>query len=390
MYKFGDTLMHDRIEFAVNLNITTHHWQNNMKNSDMKSFTLEKCKLRQENLAEPSLDPEQRQPFSVRGPLKNWVNSKVPRILHQTWKGPLSKIPPINKNLHGSWMEARSTWGKNLHEIQGFEALSNGSGSDWLIVYWRDEDIWYWIKSYHPSYLELLQSYAAPVMMADAIRYIILYFIGGVYADLDIGLERSLDPLIDFLNEDSRGLVVLPQTDTFGCSNDFMIASPLHPYLYHVISQLPVWHANYIVPYLNVFFSTGPVFLTLMYYDYRAMLVKAASSLCNLDQTYLSHNLIPEVSPRVVILHELLYGGNYAYLWHIPKTFYKIHNSWHDSDVVFYKFIANYWIILVLMIVTFALLLYYVPSSRAPFIRIYNRLKLKAQVAGKNIELFQE
>ena len=90
----------------------------------------------------------------------------------------------------------------------------------------------------------------------DAIRYFILYHFGGVYLDLDVGCNRRFDALLG-----ARFLA--PLTMPIGISNDIMAAVPGDPYLHRCIQNLRSWNLWMALQYVQVMFSTGPMFLTI-------------------------------------------------------------------------------------------------------------------------------
>jgi len=98
----------------------------------------------------------------------------------------------------------------------------------------------------------------------------------------------------------------------FGYSNDVMMAVPNHPLFQSVTNALPRSDLNLIFPYLTVFASTGPLFLSRHV------------------NSYAHSNL------TLSILSEELYSGSneVSYFNHYPGS------SWHSWDA---KFVFMLW-----------------------------------------------
>lgn len=76
--------------------------------------------------------------------------------------------------------------------------------------------------------------------------------------DLDVGCQRSMDPLLYFS-------VILPATIPVGVSNDLMLSEKDHPFMELVIRSLIPFARQYGTNYPTVMFSTGPMFLSAQY-----------------------------------------------------------------------------------------------------------------------------
>lgn len=82
-------------------------------------------------------------------------------------------------------------------------------------------------------------------------RYLIILKYGGIFLDLDLKCERSLEPIrrLDFL---------APEANPQGISNGFFAAKPLHPILLSAVEHLPGFNVNWVfLPYATVMASTG-------------------------------------------------------------------------------------------------------------------------------------
>lgn len=170
-------------------------------------------------------------------------------------------------------------------------------------------------------------------MRADAIRYFILSFYGGIYLDLDDvcppsplpsaarltdvqGCRRRLDPLLSYH-------AWLRKTVPTGISNDAMGSVPKHPFFLRVIDNLQRYNRNWRIPYVTVMYNTGPLFLSVVWKEY-----------------------LPSVTTeeaRVRILMPDEYGDK-------PWRFFGVYrgNSWHRNDAKAIFWMGQHW-----MLVTF-------------------------------------
>lgn len=159
----------------------------------------------------------------------------IPKIIHQTYKN--ASIPDVWKEPQASCLA--------LHD-------------DWEYKLWTDDSSRDFIAAEYPWFLETWDNYQYPIQRADAIRYFVLAYYGGVYIDLDDGCNRRLDPLLSYP-------AWLRRTVPTGISNDAMGSVPRHPFFLKVIDELPRYNRNWILPYITVMASTGPLMLSVMW-----------------------------------------------------------------------------------------------------------------------------
>lgn len=166
----------------------------------------------------------------------------IPHLLHQMWR---------DESLPERWAALRSTWIQ--HHPQ------------WEHRLWTDESLRAFIAEYHPSFLEQYDGYAAPVMRADAARYLVLQHFGGVYVDLDMECLQPLDLLIERkelllplepdLHLQSAPAMAAGMRRIIG--NAWMASTPGHPFWDRVITELRT--RRHIPGALE---STGPFMLS--------------------------------------------------------------------------------------------------------------------------------
>lgn len=203
----------------------------------------------------------------------------IPKILHQTWKS--TDVPERFKPWVESWKRLNPSFEYRL---------------------WTDRMLLDFVAEHYPDFLPVYCDYPAPIMRADAARYLLLHHFGGVYADLDTECVAPFDVL---LGEDRVVLCHEPPEHggmhhirKRGLStmlfNGLMASPARHPFWEEVMRQLVVCrHAP------GVLDATGPFFLTGVVEGYanrqEEIAVHPAHLFCPLDNKL---ELIPEYAPN--------------------------------------------------------------------------------------------
>lgn len=175
------------------------------------------------------------------------------------------------------------------------------------------------IALHYSWFLPTFDGYRYPIQRADAIRYFVLHYYGGIYLDLDVGCLKRVDPLLSYG-------VILPRTIPVGVSNDLMFAERGHPFMEQAITNLISFNHDYILNYPTVMFSTGPMFVSAQYGIYTT-----------------AHPPLPGQAGDVRILPKSLYGKNAA-PGEAPNSFFEHHygSSWHSDDAAFITFLGRW------------------------------------------------
>lgn len=216
------------------------------------------------------------------------IRTPIPKIIHQTYK---------NTTIPVQWRTAQKAC-IDLHP-------------DYEYKLWTDADAREFIKKEYPWFLETFDGYPFNIQRADSIRYFVLYHFGGIYIDLDDECKRKLDPLRQYDGW-------MRKTSPTGVSNDVMGATPGHPFFKKVIDRLQYYDRNWIIPYVTIMYSTGPLMLSVvMKHYYRDIEFK-------------------EFGLKILMRPE--YTNN-------AEPFFKIHkgNSWHSDDAGFIFWLQRYW-----------------------------------------------
>lgn len=220
-------------------------------------------------------------------PSTNANTPLIPKIIHQTYK---------DTNIPEKWRAGQQAC-IDLHP-------------DYEYILWTDESARNFIAKEYSWFLETWDSYPYPIQRADAIRYFVLAHYGGIYIDLDDGCARRLDPLL-------VAPAFVRETVPTGVSNDVMGSVPGHPFFVKVLESLQTYKRNWLVPYITIMFSTGPLFVSVMLVQYKRLLLSEMSQV------------------RVLLSND--YKTN-------PNAFFSIApgSSWHLDDAKFIKSLANH------------------------------------------------
>lgn len=200
--------------------------------------------------------------------------------MHQTW---------INHDVPEEWRAAQQS--------------CIDTHANYTYKLWTDQEGLELIRDEYPWFLSTYEAYPYSIQRVDAVRYFILHKFGGIYIDLDMGCNRELT----FMRE--YGFTA-PLTYPIGISNDVMAAQPGNAYLERVIHRLQYWNHWLFIKYIQVMFSTGPMFLTGQY---------AVGG--------------RDVREGIGVIDGPLYG---KYDFSGEAAFYHLHgSSWHGDDAGF-------------------------------------------------------
>ena len=121
---------------------------------------------------------------------------------------------------------------------------------------------------YLKGFLLRVVDYRYPMQKGDAARYVLLHKFGGIYLDLDITCMVSMETALSAVN--------LGQVDTIAgdapgpgvIDTPILASKPGNPFMEFCLRKLRVMNHSHLLPFLTVFFSTGPYFLSLTYLQY--------------------------------------------------------------------------------------------------------------------------
>jgi hypothetical protein len=161
----------------------------------------------------------------------------VPRIIHQTWR------EPITRERYPNWSGFQQTF----LEQKGYEYRFYSDSEAREILQMQ----------FPPEVVMAFDDLEPGAFKADLFRYCILLIHGGVYGDIDILMTSNLD---DLIHNDTGFLVPLDKVPfmvenlTLCLWNGFMAASPGHPYLAKAIENIvnAVRNRHNLVDYVHM------------------------------------------------------------------------------------------------------------------------------------------
>lgn len=187
--------------------------------------------------------------------LTSQINSsslhKIPKIIHQIYENP-SGPPKI-------LLELAKTWEENH--------------PNWKYCFWNKEAIDNFMAEFYPELIPAYNAFRYPVQRWDAIRYLILYRIGGLYVDLDY---ECLEPITPLLLNSTCCLALEPALNAIKYNKPYIIGNalmasiPNHSYFKMVIDDVFYGKEKYINEDkgTEIVESTGPFMMNRVYDAY--------------------------------------------------------------------------------------------------------------------------
>ncbi|CAI7663994.1 unnamed protein product [Penicillium palitans] len=179
------------------------------------------------------------------------IDSKIPNIVHQIWKTTnIQEYSTEMKASHESW--------KTMLEPQNY-----------TVKLWTDDDILELIKTKYTWLLPTYIGYPHNIQRADIARLLVVHTEGGIYTDLDV-YPMSAEQ-IQCLKRLGLQAIFSPTAGTLGLSNHFFMAergSPLLQWVLYEAKRRGLVSRRIVLPYLEVFWSTGPIMLTAAFRKY--------------------------------------------------------------------------------------------------------------------------
>jgi len=111
--------------------------------------------------------------FVRRLPTPRFAGSRIPRLIHRTWK--VSDPLQFPEDVRSS--------------VASFQARNEAV----LQLVWSDQACAEFVDAYYPSAATEFRALPHPVLRADLFRYMVLNIFGGVYSDIDTTLLRAVD-----------------------------------------------------------------------------------------------------------------------------------------------------------------------------------------------------
>ncbi|KGO47384.1 hypothetical protein PEX1_005090 [Penicillium expansum] len=177
---------------------------------------------------------------------------QIPNVVHQIWK---------TNDLRTYSAQVNASHDRWKHELEPL---------NYTIKLWTDNDILQLINKRYAWFLSTYEAYPQNIQRADIARLLVVHAEGGIYADLDVYPTSA--PQIQCLQSLNLEAIFAPTTGTLGLSNHFFMAEPGSPFLQWAIyegKRRGGATSRFIpLPYLQVFWSTGPMMVTAAFRKY--------------------------------------------------------------------------------------------------------------------------
>ncbi|KAF5008433.1 hypothetical protein FDECE_5265 [Fusarium decemcellulare] len=207
-------------------------------------------------------------PLSDPKPSTDASRSSIPNLVHQIWK---------TADVHTYSIEASHESWKTLLEPLNY-----------TVKLWTEDDVLRLIRANYSWLLPSYQDYPQNIQRADVARLIVLHAEGGMYADLDVH-PHSVDS-IQCLQQLGLQAIFASTGGTVGLSNHFFMAQPGSAFLRWALEESKLRAGpksnRILLPYLQVFWSTGPMMVTSALQRYQWMYSTEGYNVGVLDEQY--------------------------------------------------------------------------------------------------------
>lgn len=176
----------------------------------------------------------------------------IPKIIHQVWEGRTEYLGETYQSLGETWKEFNP---------------------DWVYEFWDERRMDDFIYEHFPELIDIYYGYPYGIQRWHVIRYLILYKIGGLYADFDY---ECLEPFENYIPDGNKCYFAMEPEQhghssgkTHCFNNALMVAPPNHPFFSHIITHLLSMSVSYTGDKeQEVQNTTGSFMLTELYEKY--------------------------------------------------------------------------------------------------------------------------
>ena len=220
-------------------------------------------------------------PRTIETPNYSDGDTGVPNIIHQIWR--TTDVRTYSTTLKAS----QDSW-KTMFQHNNY-----------TVKLWTDDDVLELLMANYTWLLSTYKNYPYNIQRADLARLVILYAEGGIYADLDVYPHELTQ--IQCLQHLGLQTIFASTTGTLGLSNHFFMAEReslfLQWALYEAKRRGAAESLRVLIPYLQVFWTTGPMMVTAAFREYAWLYSSQRQNIGLLDESY-GHTVIHHAAGR--------------------------------------------------------------------------------------------
>lgn len=170
---------------------------------------------------------------------------RIPRIIHQTYE--THQVP--------------SKWNATVNSVMEMNK------NEFEYRRWSHTEMDEFVKKHeYEFYTNIYVKYRYQMQRIDSFRYVLMYYIGGIYVDMDNGCNRRFIDLLNTLENldpNVNDIACFPRRAPFGVESDFIISSRKHPFYRQLISNLGLFNRDYYFHFWTMLASAGPVYVSI-------------------------------------------------------------------------------------------------------------------------------
>jgi inositol phosphorylceramide mannosyltransferase catalytic subunit len=235
----------------------------------------------------------------------------------------------IQNTIHQIWKTANTDTYSSKASCEFWK--DNFGPLNYTVTLWTDRDIRRLIESEYTWLLSTYTGYTQDIQRADLARLVVVHARGGIYADLDVFPKDSGS--IDCLRRSGIQAIFSSTSGNSGFSNHFFMAEKGSMFLYETLRTAKQRGGSHykriLLPYLQVFWSTGPMMVTAAFWQYWILRDAPSSEVALLNHGF-TKTMVGHAAGR----------------------------SWHSADGVFFNEFADHikeieiWVVWSVMAVT--------------------------------------
>lgn len=194
----------------------------------------------------------------------------LPNLIHQIWR--TNDVGTYSAELAAS----QDSWKTIFNPI------------NYTVKLWTDDDVLQLLEAKYNWLLSTYQGYPQNIQRADLARLVVVHAEGGIYADLDVYPRDAAQ--IQCLQHLGLRAIFAPTAGTLGLSNHFFMAERESSFLQWALCEAKrrgsTGSRRIPLPYLQVFWTTGPMMVTAAFREYAWLFSTQRQDLGLLDEEY--------------------------------------------------------------------------------------------------------